>query len=260
MTEPLRVISLGWGVQSFALAAMSALGELPPVDAAIHADTTHERSETYAFAARWTPWLEERGVRVVTVKPYRRAEDAVSASGELMSPAYSAWPNGNPSGMLRRQCTSDWKIMPIRRWVREHRAGRRTEMLLGITLDEWTRMRTSDVQYIAHRYPFMDFAQPWRRGKAMQWLQDNGLEIPVKSGCVFCPYHDHATWREIKTGSNGDWQKAIDIDRLIRHKRNGYVCYLHRSLQPLDQVDLRNEQDHGQLELWGEECTGNCFL
>ena len=29
MTAPLRIISLGWGVQSFALAAMSALGELP---------------------------------------------------------------------------------------------------------------------------------------------------------------------------------------------------------------------------------------
>jgi hypothetical protein len=31
-------ISLGWGVQSFTLAAMVALGELPPVDVAIHAD------------------------------------------------------------------------------------------------------------------------------------------------------------------------------------------------------------------------------
>ena len=63
----MRVISLGWGIQSWALAAMSALGKLPPVDAAIHADTTYERAETYEFAARWTPWLEERGVPVVTV-------------------------------------------------------------------------------------------------------------------------------------------------------------------------------------------------
>ena len=39
-------ISLGWGTQSFALAAMSALGELPPVDVAIHADTGYERAAT----------------------------------------------------------------------------------------------------------------------------------------------------------------------------------------------------------------------
>ena len=256
----MRVISLGWGVQSFALAAMSALAELPPVDAAIHADTTHERGETYEFAARWTPWLEERGVRVVTVNPYRRAQDVLTAKGELMIAAYTTWPDGRQSGMLRRQCTHDWKIMPIRRWLQKHRDGQPVEMCLGITLDEWTRMRTSDVKYIAHRYPFMDFEQPWRRGKAMQWLRDNDLEIPVKSGCVFCPYHDLETWRDIKSGDNSDWEKAITVDRMIRHKRDNYVCYLHRNLQPLEFVDLRNEQDHGQLELWGEECTGNCFL
>ena len=31
MAEPLRIISLGWGVQSWTLAAMAALGEIPPV-------------------------------------------------------------------------------------------------------------------------------------------------------------------------------------------------------------------------------------
>ena len=29
----LRIISLGWGVQSFTLAAMAAVGEIPPDDA-----------------------------------------------------------------------------------------------------------------------------------------------------------------------------------------------------------------------------------
>ena len=63
----MKALSLGWGVQSFTLAAMVALGDLEPVDVAIHADTTHESKLTYEFAARWTPWLEEHGVRVVTV-------------------------------------------------------------------------------------------------------------------------------------------------------------------------------------------------
>ena len=62
-TIPLRVLSLGWGVQSWTLAAMIALKELPLVDYAVHADTTHEHEGTYAHAAKWTPWLEERGVR-----------------------------------------------------------------------------------------------------------------------------------------------------------------------------------------------------
>ena len=57
----LTYLSLGWGVQSWTLAAMVALGELPPVDLAIHADTTHEAAGTYAHAAKWTPWLEKPG-------------------------------------------------------------------------------------------------------------------------------------------------------------------------------------------------------
>ena len=50
MNSKLKIISLGWGVQSWALAAMVALGELEPVDFAIHSDTTWERSDTYQFA------------------------------------------------------------------------------------------------------------------------------------------------------------------------------------------------------------------
>jgi hypothetical protein len=39
--NPLKYLSLGWGVQSFTLATMIALEELPPVEFAIHADTGH---------------------------------------------------------------------------------------------------------------------------------------------------------------------------------------------------------------------------
>ena len=50
-TRPLSFLSLGWGIQSSALAAMMALDEIPRADYLIHADTTHEKAATYAFAA-----------------------------------------------------------------------------------------------------------------------------------------------------------------------------------------------------------------
>lgn len=64
----MKIISLGWGIQSFTLAAMSALGDLEKVDYAVHSDTTHERSATYEFAIKWTGWLVEKGIKVVTVR------------------------------------------------------------------------------------------------------------------------------------------------------------------------------------------------
>ena len=157
----LTYISLGWGVQSFALAAMSALGALPPVDAAIHADTTHERSETYAFAKRWTPWLEARGIRVVTVKDKKAPPRILDPnSGQVYAPLFTLSQKGT-RGQLRRSCTQRWKIAPIRRWISAE-LGRRglskvpgvVSQWMGITFDEMERAKTSDVQYIVNRFPF----------------------------------------------------------------------------------------------------------
>lgn len=84
----LRVISLGWGLQSWVLAAMSAQGELEPVDFAIHSDTTWERAATYEFAERWTPWLEERGVRVITVDDAAQAKRVYTKKTDI--PAFTS--------------------------------------------------------------------------------------------------------------------------------------------------------------------------
>lgn len=43
----MRILSWGRGVQSTTLAALSALGKLPPLDAVLHADTGWERAATY---------------------------------------------------------------------------------------------------------------------------------------------------------------------------------------------------------------------
>ena len=54
MTEPLQILSLGAGVQSTCMALMAARGELPPVDAAIFADTGAEPQRVYDHL----DWLE----------------------------------------------------------------------------------------------------------------------------------------------------------------------------------------------------------
>jgi len=251
----MRVISLGWGVQSFTLAVMSALGELPQVHAAIHADTTHERSETYEFARKWTPWLEERDVRVVTVSAPERVTDVMRG---VTPPYYTLGVRG--AGQLRRICTDRWKIRPIRRWLQANRNGHQIEQWIGITLDEVERARLSDVKYIRNMYPFLEMDRPMRRGDVIRWLQEHDLEVPVKSGCVMCPYHDRATWRQIQRSGNGDWQRAVQVDAIIRHKRPSYICYLFHQLKPLVDCDFSSQEDHGQLQLWSEECSGYCFV
>ena len=160
-----------------------------------------------------------------------------------------------------RSCTERWKIQPIRRWLQANRDKQPVEQWLGITLDEILRMKPSQVKYITNVYPFIEMLdRPWTRGMVMRWLQENDLEIPVKSSCVFCPYHDRAAWREIQQSDNGDWQKALEVDRAIRDKRPGYKCYLTAQRKPLDECDFRSQEDHGQLALWNGESDEVHFL
>ncbi len=79
----LTIISLGWGVQSWTLAAMSALGELPKVDFAIHSDTTWEYQDTYEFAEQWTSWLEQNGVKVITTSDAKQARKVHTAKTDI---------------------------------------------------------------------------------------------------------------------------------------------------------------------------------
>ena len=118
------------------------------------------------------------------------------------------------------------------------------EQWIGITLDEAHRAKESDVQYIVSRWPFLEMLdRPWTRGMVIHWLREQGLEVPVSSSCIICPYHDDLTWRRIKKANNGDWERAVAADRAIRDKRPGYKCYLHASRKPIEDVRFGIEQD-----------------
>ena len=248
----MRVVSLGWGVQSFGLAALSALGMLPKVDFAIHADTGWERTETHAFAARYTPWLEEHGIQVITVRSEMHGQTWGEWNG-IFIPAFTTRENGAFSGMLRRQCTGRWKIDPMRRWLSaelKRRGLKKTpgvvEQWIGFTLDEAHRAKPNDVQYITNCHPFLEMLErPWTRGMVIQWLRDHDLEVPVKSTCVMCPFHNYQIWREIQLADNGDWERAIAADRAIRHRRPGYLCYLCSDRKPLEEHNFTR-----QLSYW----------
>jgi hypothetical protein len=259
----MKVISLGWGVQSFTLAAMVALGELEPVDFAIHADTTWERSDTYAFASQWTSWLEGHGVKVITVDDHEQAQKVHTNKTDI--PAFTAAEGVH--GQLRRQCTGRWKITPMRRFIAdemERRGIKKTsgavEQWLGISQDEWHRAKDSDVQYIKHRYPLLELKMT--RGDCVTWLGNHSLPTPPKSACVFCPYHNRKAWQEMKRNGGQDWQTAIEVDTRIRDARPPYPLFVHPARIPLEEA-VSIPEDHGMKQpgLFDQECdSGYCFL
>jgi hypothetical protein len=52
----------------------------------------------------------------------------------------------------------------------------------------------------------------------------------------------------------------VEADRLIRkpiQNRKGEQ-FMHRSCKPLDEVDLSTAADHGQVDMFNNECEGMC--
>ena len=252
------------------LAAMMALDELPRVDFLIHADTRHERSATYAFKRRWKPWLGEHGLHMVEVTG--RRTDVVtewSNSKSVMIPAFTTERLTGNRGKVRRQCTHDWKIMPIRRFIRAELERRGVplrpgvvEMWMGISLDEFRRMRDSDAAYITNVYPLVD--RRISRADCITWLRQHELEVPPRSSCTFCPFRGLESWRELKREGGPDWQESLEVDETIRDRRPSHELFVHPYRKPLAQaVSIPEDEGARQLELEVDlehPCdSGHCF-
>jgi len=67
----------------------------------------------------------------------------------------------------------------------------------------------------------------------------------------------------MKDSDPGSWADAVEFDHALRSgKRSAFGAkkpvFVHRSVMPLDEVDLSTETDRGQLDMFGEECEGMC--
>lgn len=168
--------------------------------------------------------------------------------------------------MIRRQCTTTTKIEPIRRKVRELAGLTRkrspkhpvVEQWLGISLDEVIRMKPSREAWQLNRFPLIE--RRMTRRDCLEWLKRHGYPTPPKSACLGCPFHSNAMWRSIRDDDPAAWADTVAVDHAIRTGLRGIrgQVFLHRSAVPLDEVDLSTASDHGQLDLWPNECEGIC--
>lgn len=248
------------------MALMAAQGEITPMPAAaIFADTQSEPQSVYS----WLDWLETQlPFPVIRVTKGNLGSDFLraleSAAGRCGQPPFFVIDSNNKVGVLRRKCTSEYKLAPIRRKVRELRDGMPVSQWIGISLDECHRMKPSDAKYITHRYPLVDLKMT--RQDCLNWMKKNGYPKPPKSACFFCPYSGDARLREMRDTETKEWDKLIKYDQAIREKQsvtaNGAnikgKLFVHRTCRPIEKVDLSIAADYGQTDLFGNECIGMC--
>lgn len=279
----LEVISLGAGVQSTTMALMAAHGEIEPMpDAAIFADTGAEPADVYEHLT----WLMSPNVLSFPVHIVRAGniiDDTRAAlsggrhkKGRAATAPFFALSKRGDAAPLRRQCTDAYKTDPINAWLRERLGYKPRQRIpkdrplarvwLGISLDEIYRMKPSRLEWIERRHPLIEHEMT--RWDCRQWLKRHEYPDAPRSACTICPYRSNEEWRHLRESDPAGWAEAVAIDKAIRcgfrrlndPDTSTGELWLHRSMQPLDEVDLRTHAERGQPDLWSAECEGICGL
>jgi hypothetical protein len=245
----LRLLSLGAGVQSTTLALLAVEGRLPRPDGAIFADTGWEPADVYEHLDRLAVVLTAAGIPLHRVSQGNLRDDSINPAHRYASVPYFVRNLDGTEGMGRRQCTSEYKLAPINRKVRELLGavapdfrrvpkGRVAEQWIGFSTDEIHRVSDrTPVSYLRARYPLLEFGMD--RKACHRFLRSRGWDAVGKSACIGCPFHGNAQWRDLRDNRPQEWADAVAFDVAIR--KGGAAgttldgeAFLHRSRVPLD--------------------------
>jgi len=270
-TAPLRVVSLGAGVQSTALliACVLELKGCERPDAIVFADTQDEPHWVYDYLTRLDTWIAPHGLTITRVTAGRLSRETYGhAAGtrkrRAALPVFTEGKDGQ-TAILPRQCTAEYKLAPIQRFVRtrlgyeprQRIPAGSVEMLIGLSFDELHRMKPSRLRWITNRWPLIDAAMT--RSACLDLIEAHGLPLPKKSACIYCPFHDDAYWLDLQASEPESFAEACRFDDAVRAVSTAgstRPVYIHRSLIPLRDVTF--QANHPRLDGFGNECEGMC--
>lgn len=275
---PLNILSLGVGLQSTVLYFMSFFGDIPKIDYAVFADTGNEKDSTlnyFDFLIKFQK--ENNSTPIIRIAEKNIITDlkAVNSSRFPSLPAFTRSSSGKV-GMLKRQCTSTYKIREVIKVIRsvqnisKYKQTPPTNILLGITSDEIQRLSKPYYGWQSHVYPFvgykisslgtvkLDYNLSMNRTDCVSYLQSKNLPIPVKSSCKICPFQSENSWLSLKNNDIVGFSQAVEIDSLIRNSSSKGIkspLFLNRKCIPLSEISFSDIMCVPEFD-----CSGYCNL
>jgi hypothetical protein len=241
------------------MALEGRFGDVP--DCAVFADTQWEPKAVYEWLERLIKEVAPFPVHIVTAGDIRKECDHggpwARRDGRpfVTMPVYSVDGLSWAKGQGRRQCSKEYKIEPLRRWIRER--VRSAEVWIGISTDESARMKPSRVGYLTNRWPLIE--QGLSREECQEYLVSRIGPAP-KSSCIGCPFKGDGDWARLRAQSPEEFDDAVRFDAALRSVDPKVQQYLHRSLVPLGDIKEFNHENQGRMFLdgFGNECEGIC--
>ncbi|WP_225847320.1 phosphoadenosine phosphosulfate reductase [Streptomyces sp. HPF1205] len=258
-----KVISYGGGVQSTALLVLAARGEIDFhtfLFANVGDDSEHPATLAYIRKIAF-PYAVRAGIEVHELKRRRRDGTTETLMQSLNRPDTRSipipvrMPNGAPG---RRNCTADFKIKVIGRWLRNHGATTDHPAVvgIGISLDEIHRAnRRRREPHELIEYPLLDLGL--RRSDCERVITDAGLPVPPKSSCFFCPFRTVDAWRHQRKYEPELFSLSVQLEETINKRRATLgrdAVYLTRYGRPLAQAIPGDDLTGSTID----EADGSC--
>lgn len=258
----LRVVSYGGGVQSTALLALAAAGKIDYrhfLFCDVGADSENPATLVYV-AEHAEPFARRHGLGFEWLAKMRRGERetvygrATRPGSKTIGIPVRMGTTGAPG---RRNCTLDFKVLVVRRWLKSHgaTAANPATVALGISIDEFGRMR-SDSGFPEEKlaYPLVDMRL--RRQDCERIIVEAGLPVPPKSSCFFCPFHSLREWARLRREEPDLFWRAVALERTLNERRRElgkdpvWFCRLLKSLDEAitgEQAPMFDEEELGCL-------------
>lgn len=129
----------------------------------------------------------------------------------------------------RRWCTDKFKVRVINTYIE-----RPCFQLVGIDAGEAHRARISTKKDVENRYPLVEHELD--RAGCIDLIEQHGLEVPMKSGCWFCPFQRKGQWLALRKKHPDLFCKAQKLEKAqfeARAEKGKGPIFLFRKDKPL---------------------------
>lgn len=244
-------VSYGGGVNSTAM-IIHLLKTKQHIDEIVFADTGAEWPQTYEYMAYFeTHYLAKYGYRIswITAQELGIRKETLLANHQRLSTI---------PHRLHRTCTSDWKIKPLHRYCQNP-----CVYYLGIDAGEAHRAKPSRNDEIINEFPLIEAGID--RRECARIIRDEGLCLPRKSGCFFCPFGRIGQYRELYQLYPDLFNIVLDLEKAHDKKFNtGKEIKFYLKDKPMWELAERFaselEAEEMQLELFDDpQDSMNCL-
>lgn len=204
------IVAYGGGVNSTAmLIGMKDRGEKP--DLILMANTGGEKPATLRWISTFAAWLRDADFPALQIVQndgqYKTLENNCLQKNMLPSLAYGF-----------KSCSDKYKRRPQDKFCNHWQpakdcwaAGGKCLKLIGYDADEARRAKIADDDKYVYLYPLLEWG--WGRDECIKAIANEGLAVPPKSSCFFCPAMKKAEVLALKRDEPELFARAVAMER-----------------------------------------------